>query len=77
MFYISHKKQFLIILEGCGGHDTESRERRLRIARVLKEMLPDERFDPMDLHSYDLSLLLEKLDEGQHGDIFEAYLNTF
>jgi hypothetical protein len=76
-FYISRKMQLLLILEGCGGHDTESRERRLKVAKFIQTLLPDEQFEPSDLYSYDLSLLLEKLNGDDHGDVFEAYLNLF
>lgn len=76
-FYISRKKQEALIIEGCGGHDTQSRENRVRIAKVIKEMLPEESFEPLDVYSYDLSLLLEKLNEDEHAEVFEAFINLY
>lgn len=76
-FYISRKKQFSLIIDGSGGHDTESRERRLRMGQAIKDMRPEEGFEPSDLYSYDLSLLLERLEDEQHADAFEVYLNLY
>ncbi len=76
-FYISRNKQFLLIVEGCGGYDAPSRERRIRIARMIKDLLDTESLDPTDFNSYDLSLLLGELSDEEHADIFEAYLNLF
>lgn len=74
-FYISRNKQFQLILEGSGGHDTLSRERRVKVAQAIKVRLDDQTFDPTDLNSYDLSLLLERLHDDDHADVFEIYLN--
>lgn len=76
-FYISRNKQFQLILEGSGGHDTLSREHRVKVAQAIKERLDDPTFDPTDLNSYDLSLLLERLNDDDHADVFEIYLNMF
>lgn len=76
-FYISRQKQFLLILEGSGGHDTGSRERRLKVAQAIKDRLDDQSLNPADLSSYDLSLLLEKLNDNDPADLFEAFLNMF
>ena len=76
-FYISRNKQFLLILEGSGGHDTVSRERRVKVAQAIQDKMEDYSFDPTDFNSYDLSLLLESLNDDDHSDVFEAYLNMF
>jgi hypothetical protein len=47
-FYISRQKQFQLILEGSGGYDTVSRERRLKVAQAIKDRLDDPSLDPAD-----------------------------
>lgn len=74
-FYVSRKIQALLLIEGCGGHDTHSRHLRLQVAKLLKNYVTDDNFNPSDLYSYDLSLCLEKLNDDEHAEIFEAYLN--
>ncbi len=76
-FYISRKKQFPLIIDGCGGYDTESRERRVKVAKLIKDILPAESLEPTNINSYDLALLLEKLSDDEHDEVFETYLNTF
>jgi len=74
-FYVSRKIQHAILIDGCSGRDTHSRELRLQVAKLLKNYVTDDNFNPSDLFSYDLSLYLEKLDDDAHANIFEAYLN--
>lgn len=74
-FYISRKTQHIILVEGCSGHDTRSRDLRLQVAKLLKVHIADEPFHPTDLFSYDLSLCLEKLDNDVHTAVFKAYLD--
>ena len=74
-FYVSRKIQELLLIEGCGGHDTHSRDLRLQVAKLVKSYVTDEDFEPPDLYSYDLSLLLETLDDEAHAEIFKVYLN--
>lgn len=74
-FYVSRKIQHVILVEGCSGHDTRSRELRLEVAKLLKDYVTDEHFNPSDLFSYDLSLCLEKLDDEAHASVFKAYLD--
>ena len=74
-FHIPRKKQFLLLLEGCGGYDTASREHRIQIASTIHTLLPDPDFNAHNLDSYDLSLLLEQLSDDAHARVFETYLN--
>ncbi len=76
-FYISRKLQACIIVEGCVGQDTVSREHRVHIAKAIKELLPNITLEPADCFSYDLSLLLEQLNDEDHARIFKIYLDLY
>ncbi len=74
-FYISRKLQACIIVEGCVGQDTVSREHRIHIAKAIQKLLPNIALEPADCFSYDLSLLLEQLNDEDHAGIFKIYLD--
>lgn len=75
-FSISRPKQFLLLMDGCSCYNVQSRDQRLQIARLIREMHPELIFDPNQTGSYDLSLLLEILSDDEHDAVFDAFLNA-
>lgn len=63
--------------ECCLGHDTESREKQYKIAKILLNYLPDGKYDINDPTTYDVSDLLDLLYDDEHAEVFEAFLNLF
>jgi hypothetical protein len=62
------------MIEICSGHDTFSRDSRVRIAHVIKNLRPNLPFEPRNSDSYDLSWLLETLNDNEHASVFEALI---
>ena len=75
-FHIGRKTQTTLMNTCCIGLTSKSRQWLFKLASTIKDEHPVWNFNPSDINSFDLSLLLEKLTDDEHADIFETFLNT-